>query len=322
MPRLSRLLAATLCMLSTAAATAEPDVAPLADHDVERSAAMAHLLATAPRSGVEGQSLLLTMAVQGHAQSQYLLGVMHAEGSGAGRDPERAVRWLARATSQGHRGARAYLARMAAEENTPAHLALGLTLQERGGAETKEAVRHLRAAAAAGDAQGLLALGELYAKGSPVDPDPAYAARLLRAAADAAMSAVLQTHRDAASGILGPDAGRWLEIAVARTRIAHASPPGRDPATPELFARYWVGLALLAGAGTAADVPRGLAHHRIAAEPGFAPAEFSLGLLHERGHGLPRDLAEARRWLARADAHGHPLAATRLKAMAAATVVK
>ncbi len=321
-PRLPRLLAVTLCLLPAAAVTVEADSLPPANHDVERSAAMAHLLATAPRSGVEGQSLLLTMAVQGHAQSQYLLGVMQAEGAGATHDPAGAVAWLSRATAQGHRGARAYLARMAAGENTPAHLALGLILRERGGAETEEAVRHLRAAAAAGDAQGLFALGELYAEGSLVDPDPAHAARLFRAAADAAMGAVLQTHRDAAGGILGRDAGRWLEIAAARTRTAHASPPGRNPGTPELFARYWVGLALLAGAGRAADVPRGLAHHRVAAEPGFAPAEFSLGLLHGRGYGLPRDLAEARRWLARADAHGHPLAAARLAAIPAATVAK
>ena len=320
--RLPQLLAVTLCLLPAAAATAEADGPPPANRDIERSAAMAHLLATAPRSGVEGQSVLLTMAVQGHAQSQYLLGVMHAEGAGAARDPAGAVAWLARAAAQGHRGARAYLARMAAEGNTPAHLALGSILRERGGAEAEEAVRHLRAAAAAGDAQGLFALGELYAEGSLVDPDPAYAARLFRAAAGAAMDAVLQTHRDAARGILGPDAGRWLESAVARTRTAHASPPGHNPETPERFARYWVGLALLAGAGRAADVPRGLAHHRVAAEPGFAPAEFSLGLLHERGHGLPRNLAEARRWFARADAHGHPLAAARLAAIPAATVAE
>ena len=322
MPRLSRLLAVTLCLLPAAAATVEADGPPPADRDIERSAAMAHLLAAAPRSGVEGQSLLLTMAVQGHAQSQYLLGVMQAEGAGAARDPAGAVAWLSRATAQGHRGAHAALARMAAEGNTPAHLALGLILRERGGAEGEEALRHLRAAAAAGDAQGLLALGALYAEGSRVEPDPAYAARLFRAAAGAAMDAVLQAHRGAARGILGPDAGRWLEVAAARTRAAHAAPPGRDPGTPELFARYWVGLALLAGAGAAADVPRGLTHHRAAAAPGFAPAEFSLGLLHERGHGLPRDLAEARRWLARAEAHGHPLAAARLAAMAAARAAK
>ena len=98
-----------------------------------------------------------------------------------------------------------------------------------------------------------------------------------------------------------------LRTRVTRTALRRLTTPG----APKLFARYWVGLALLAGAGTAADTPRGLAHHRAAAERGFALAEFSLGLLHERGHGVPRDLERARHWFARAAEHGHPLAAER-----------
>jgi len=85
-------------------------------------------------------------------------------------------------------------------------------------------------------------------------------------------------------------------------------PPERNADQPELFARYWVGLALLVGAGTMVDTPRGIAHHRAAAERGFGLAEYSLGMLYQRGHGLPRNLDSARHWLARAAAHGHPLA--------------
>ena len=130
------------------------------------------------------------------------------------------------------------------------------------------------------------------------------------------MTAVLQARQDATVGILGPGSGGWLDDAARRTRSAIASPPGDDPRQPELFARYWVGLMLLAGAGTVADTPRGLAHHRAAAERGFALAEFGLGLLYERGHGVPRDLGLARQWFARAAEHGHPLAATRASAAA------
>ena len=308
--RLVRLLPIAACLLMPAQALAEPDAPPpAADDEIERSAAMAHRLTATPRTGVEGQSVLLSMAVQGHASSQYLLGLMHLEGVGNVHHCAEAVQWLERAAAQGHEGALAHLSEMAARGDVAAHLALGLIARDHTGGG-RAAARHLRAAAAAGDPQGLLALGELYNAGATLDRDPAYAAVLFRAAAEAAMNAVQRARQEATAGILGPGSDEWLEVAVARTRATHASPPDRSATQPELFARYWVGLTLLAGAGTTADTPRGLAHHRAAAERGFDLAEFGLGLLYERGHGLPRDFGQARQWFARAAAHGHPLAGT------------
>ena len=306
--RLLRLLSFAVCLLAPAAALAESDPpSPADDQEIERSAAMALGLAATPEAGVEGRSVLLTMAVQGHASSQYQLGLMLLEGAGIDRDHAQGVRWLERAASRGHEGALTHLTRMAARGDVAAHLALGFVARDhaRGG---KAAMQHLGAAAAAGDPQGLLALGELYRAGDAVEIDEAYAAILFRAAAEAAMNAVQRARQEATAGILGPDSDEWLEVAVARTRVAHASPPGRDADQSELFARYWVGLALLVGAGTMVDTPRGIAQHRAAAERGFDLAEYSLGMLYERGHGLPHDLDSARHWLARAAAHGHPLA--------------
>ena len=296
------------CLLLPAPALAEAETtSPNAAEDVERSAAMAHRLTAAPQAGVEGRSILLTMAVQGHASSQYLLGLMLIEGAGIAPDRAEAIKWLERAAAQGHDGARAHLADVAARGDAAAHLVLGLIARDIAG-DGAAAVRHLRAAAAAGDPQGLLALGTLYGAGRGVEGDQTYAAVLLRSAAAAAMDAVLRARQEATAGILGPGSDGWLEVAAARTRAAFATPPGGDALSAELFARYWVGLTLLAGAGAAADTPRGIAHHRAVAERGFAPAEFSLGLLYERGHGVPRDLAEARHWFARAADHGYPLA--------------
>ena len=306
--RLARLLSIAVCLLAPAAALAESDLPPPADdEEIERSAAMALGLTATPDAGLEGRSVLLTMAVQGHASSQYQLGLMLLEGAGIDRDHAQGVRWLERAASRGHEGALTHLTKMAARGDVAAHLALGLIARghARGG---RAAVQHLGAAAAAGDPQGLLALGEHYRAGDAVQTDEAYAANLFRAAAEAAMHAVQRSRQEAPTGILGPGSDEWLDVAVARTRAAHASPTGRDATRPELFARYWVGLALLVGAGTMADTPRGIAHHRAAAERGFDLAEYSLGLLYQRGHGLPRDLDSARHWLARAAVHGHPLA--------------
>ena len=308
---LARLIPIAACLVIPASALAEPDAPSAAvGEDVERSAAMAHRLTTTPNAGTEGQSVLLSMAVQGHASSQYLLGLQHLEGASTAHRRAEAVQWLERAASQGHEGALAHLTGMATRGDVAAHLALGLIARDhpRGG---EAAARHLRAAAAAGEPQGLLALGELNQTAEGLGPDEAYPAVLFRAAAEAAMNAVQRARQEATTGILGPGSDPWLEVAVARTRAAHAEPPGRTATQPELFARYWVGLMLLAGAGTIADTPRGLAHHRAAAEQEFDLAEFSLGLLYQRGHGVPLDYGEARRWFARAAAHGHPLATAR-----------
>ena len=309
---LGLLFAIAASLLVPPAALAEPgSSSPATASDTERSAAMTHRLTASPDSGVEGRSVLLTMAVQGHAASQYLLALSHLDEAGPAHDRAEAIKWLERAAAQRHEGARTHLAGMAARGDAAAHLALGLIARDVAGNDMA-AARHLRAAAAAGDPQGLLALGELYDAGGAVIRDEAYAAVLFRSAAAAAMGAVQQARHDAVTGILGPGSDEWLAFAAARTRAAHRVPPAGNARRAELFAHYWVGLALLAGAGTAADSPRGLTHHRTAAERGFALAEFSLGLLYERGHGVPRDLGAARQWFARAAEHGHPLAAERV----------
>ena len=311
--RLARLLSIAALLLAPASAAADPgEPAPADDQEIERSAAMALQLTATPNAGVEGQSVLLSMAVQGHASSQHLLGLMRLEDEGDVRDRWEAVQWLERAASQGHEGALAHLSGMAARGDVPANLALGLIARdhERGAVA---ALRHLGAAAEAGDPQGLLALGGLHGAGTRVlDRDPAHAADLFSAAADAAMNTVQRRRQAAATGILGFGSDEWLEAAVAHTR---AAPLDRDAARAELFARYWVGLALLAGAGTAVDTPRGLAHLRAAAERGFDLAEYTLGLLYKRGHGVPRDDDQARQWFARAASHGHPLAKPALRAI-------
>ena len=310
MTRLARLICIAVSLFTPVMAAAEPDTPPTLAPDIERNAAMAHRLTATPNAGEEGRSVLLNMAVQGHASSQYMLGLMHLEGGELPFDRAEAIKWLARAAAQRHESARIHLAGMAARGDAAAHLALGLIARDIAG-NSIAAARHLRAAAAAGDPQGLLALGALHGAGDGVDRDEAYAAILFRSATAAAMSAVLRARPGAKAGILGPGSDEWLSDAASRTRSAHATPPDDGAGQPELFARFWVALTLLAGAGTAADTPRGLAHLRTAAERGLDLAEFGLGLLYERGRGVGRDLDLARQWFARAAAHGHPLAASR-----------
>ncbi len=318
-PRLARLLALAACALMPLPATAEDGAR--AERDAERSAAMIHRLATAPGAGAntEAQTVLLGMAVLGHAPSQYLLGIMH-RGGGMVPDGAQAVKWLSRAAEQGHAEARAHLARMATRGDAAAHRTLGLIYRDGAGTARDEiaALGHLRAAAVSGDPQALFALGKLYWSGGAVEPDEARATVLFRAAAEQAMAAVRRSQRGALTGILGSDSESWMGVAIARTRAEHASRPGSDAGRAELYARYWVGLTFLVGAGVAADAAKAIAHHCFAAERGFPLAEFGLGLLYARGHGVPHDPGKARRWFARAAAHDHPHAAARLDTMTAA----
>ena len=106
---------------------------------------------------------------------------------------------------------------MAERGDVAAHLALGLIARDVAGDNTA-AARHLRAAATAGDPQGLLALGELYSAGDAVERDEAYAAILFRSATAAAMTAVLHARQGAAAGILGPGSDGWAE----QCRRSHA----------------------------------------------------------------------------------------------------
>ena len=175
MSRPAWLFSIALCVVVPVAASAEPDAPPpTAAPDIERSAAMAHRLTAAPNAGVEGRSVLLSMAVQGHAASQYLLGLMHLDGSEGPPDRAEAIKWLSRAAAQRHEGARAQLAEMAERGDAAAHIALGLIARDIAG-NSMAAAQHLRAAAAAGDPQGLLALGALYSTGNAVERDGAKA---------------------------------------------------------------------------------------------------------------------------------------------------
>jgi hypothetical protein len=60
----------------------------------------------------------------------------------------------------------------------------------------------------------------------------------------------------------------------------------------------------------ARGVPRDAAQaahwYRRAADQGFAPAQFNLGIMHENAEGVPRDLAQAARYYRAAALQGAP----------------
>ena len=84
-------------------------------------------------------------------------------------------------------------------------------------------------------------------------------------------------------------------------------------------ARYILGLEfidLMYGVDTAEIGAAKIALlYRKAAEQGYAFAQFSLGVMHVKGTGVPQDLAEAARWYHMAARRGHGLAQYNLGVM-------
>ena len=54
-----------------------------------------------------------------------------------------------------------------------------------------------------------------------------------------------------------------------------------------------------------ADLPRALSYLRSSADAGEAEAMRQLGKLCQHGHGVPKDLAEAKRWYEKAASAGN-----------------
>jgi TPR repeat protein len=62
------------------------------------------------------------------------------------------------------------------------------------------------------------------------------------------------------------------------------------------------------GHGVAQDHAEALKWYRLAADQGYADAQYNLGVLYKDGHGEPQDYAEALKWFSLAANQGDPVA--------------
>lgn len=137
-----------------------------------------------------------SLAQNGHARSQFRLGVMFLHGTGLPQDAKRAAYWFEKAAGQNHPAgryslARLYLAGVGVEKSpalarrqllplaeqgfVPAQLQLGLLLDAGIGGERDvgEARRWVQAAAESHHPQALEAMAQAYEKGLlGLEPDP------------------------------------------------------------------------------------------------------------------------------------------------------
>ena len=165
---------------------------------------------------------LRARAEQGHADAQYTLGVMYANGRGMPQDDAEAVRCYRLAADQGHAGAQ---------------YNLGVTYRDGGTGvpqDYAEAVRWYRLAADQGETLAQFNLGVMYDAGWGVPQDDAEAVRWYRLAADQGetLAQYTQARRPSLASVVGT---RERE----RREIPHdvSSDPARqrlhfDPAKP------------------------------------------------------------------------------------------
>ena len=69
-------------------------------------------------------------------------------------------------------------------------------------------------------------------------------------------------------------------------------------------AQFNLGVMCDKGQGVPQDYAEAVRWHRKAAEQGFAHAQFNLGVMYDKGQGVPQDYAEAARWFRKAAEQG------------------
>ena len=115
--------------------------------------------------------LLRPLAVQGHANAQFNLGMMYQDGHGVPQNDSEAAKWFRRAAVQGFIDAQSSLGAM--------------HIDGRGVPQNHtEAVRCLRLAADQGDAEAQSNLGNMYLKGTGIKQSVAEAMKWYRRAGD------------------------------------------------------------------------------------------------------------------------------------------
>ena len=157
----------------------------------ELRARRAGAIAEAVRRGLVTASELQSEAEQGDAQSQYLLGVMYADGIGVEQDAAEAARWLRLAEEQGHAKAQAELVTLALQweaerGDVEAQMSLGFRywFGLDGEKDLIKAARWYRLAAEQGNADAQYRLGWFYIVGDGVQRDFEEGIRWYRLAAE------------------------------------------------------------------------------------------------------------------------------------------
>src|SRR5260370_2186987 len=234
---------------------------------------------------------LQASAEGGDASAQYALGIAYEGGNGVPQSDESAVKWYRKAADQGNAVAQSRLGVM-------------YRIGQGVGRDKEEAVRWYRKAARRGNPQALFNLGVSYYNGDgvPSNPTLAYSWFLLaqEAGNPAAEDAVKRSAEE--GGRMGtPDA--LVQVAAMYEKgeelpqsYIEAAKWYRKAAELSPLAAVNLSSLLIDGKGVAQDYGQAMSFCRRAAKWNYAPGQFCVGYLYQRGLGTPADPKEAAKW--------------------------
>lgn len=251
-----------------------------------------------------------SLAEQGNAKAQALLGLLYEDGNGVPQNYAQAAKWYLRAAEQGEAGAQDLLAglycrgqgvaqsfaeaakwyRLAAEQGKGnAQAMLGLMHYEGLGAPKSyaAALKWFRLAVEQGNAKGQAGLADLYSRGQGVPQNYVEASRLYRLAAEQGNA----KGQVGLASLYSRGQGVPQNYVEASRLYRFAAEQGDGDAQAAL------GAMLDKGQGLPQNYVEAAKWYRLAAEQGNAHGQLLLGSLYLLGHGVPKNFAEAVRWL-------------------------
>jgi len=223
----------------------------------------------------------LEKAAESHfARAEGDLGIIFRMGFGESRDQSRARMWLQRAADHGDALAEDQLGQLI-EDYLPLNPS-----------NRNEIYRHYMKAAERGSAWGCYHLGELYSNGEGVEPNSREALNWFERGADLADSDLKRQW-----GYLRSEA---LAIDIIIRNVAFIYRNGFHVSRDGMRAEQWF--------------KKGVELEQAAANSGWAAAQVALGHSYEFGTGLPKNVAEGKKWFLKATEQQYPEASEAIAA--------
>jgi TPR repeat protein len=225
-----------------------------------------------------------SLAAQGDANAQNLLGSLYERGAGVDKSLGDARKWYEAAAEQGHATAQSNLGAMYWE---------GVGVEK----NAQEGVRLFKLSADQEDAAGLNNLADAYARGEGVARDPAEALRLRKQAftRGSANAAIILANAYSRGDGVPKDQAAALELYKAAAHMGH--PYGQHIYAMVLDLGYY---------GLPEDSTAAFPWYLRAAQAGYSPAQVAVALAYQDGRGVQANQDEFRRWIAIAAADGDP----------------
>lgn len=294
-------------------------------------------------------------ALAGDRQAQWYCAQMYQQGQGTEKDEEEAAVFLTLAAKQNHpqaqwelsqfyhqglgslaphEGESLFWAVQAAAQGLPAAQERLLQAQQDQAelfARVKQFATDLQAAQG-GEAQAMLAVGQAYQQGAPIERNEEEAVLWLSKAwqehqIDQAGLALAQLYQ---TGDVVKDTQKanalWQQLAdksypPAQYALGELAYQAQPPQYEDAYAwfsnaaaggyapgQYMTGFMLLQGQGTARSVPLAIRFFRSSAEQNYPAAQYVLGQMYWKGLGFPVNKKEGRYWLEKAAGQGNTAA--------------